>query len=213
MHKEPKLTEIQYTLTVEEENEGERLDKYLANESQVELSRTAFKRLIEGGQISVEGKKVKPSYRLRAGQKISIKIPPPRELELTPEPIPLEILYEDRELLVVNKPAGMVVHPGAGNETGTLVHALLHHCEDLSGLGGVLRPGIVHRLDRDTSGLLVVAKGDLPHRELSKLFKEKPPDKLERRYLALVRGQIEREEGTIDTPYGRRPHQRKKFSS
>ncbi len=204
---------IRFSIVVEEESEGTRLDRFLAQESEVEFSRTSFKKLIAEGFISVEGKRVKPSYKLRAGQTVEVTIPPPKELSLEPKPIPLDILYQDQHLLVVDKPAGLVVHPGAGGEEETLVHALLYHCRDLSSIGGVARPGIVHRLDRDTSGLLVVAKDDLTHRKLSQLFKEKPKDKLDRRYLAVIRGHLEKKEGTIDTFYGRHPHHRKKFSS
>ncbi len=149
---------------------------------------------------------VKASHRLRAGSTVSVAIPPPDPLALVPEPIPLEIVYEDAAVLVVNKPAGLVVHPGAGHATGTLVHALLAHCgAELSGIGGMRRPGIVHRLDRGTSGLLVVAKTDRAHLGLARQLKARS---VERRYAALVHGAVPREEGFVEAPIGRHPRDR-----
>jgi 23S rRNA pseudouridine1911/1915/1917 synthase len=156
--------------------------------------------------VTVDGRRRKPSYRLRSGEAVAVEVPPPVPLALVPEPIPLDIVYEDRALLVVDKPAGLVVHPGAGHGSGTLVHALLAHCGPaLSGIGGVRRPGIVHRLDRGTSGLLVVAKTDAAHLGLARQLKARS---VERRYLALVRGAVSRREGTVEAAIGRDPHDR-----
>jgi len=152
---------------------------------------------------------VRPSYRVRAGDQIVVEIPPAHPVELRPEPIPLEIVYEDGDLLVVNKPAGLVVHPGAGRPTGTLVHALLAHCPDLPGIGGEVRPGIVHRLDKDTSGLLVVAKTDAALRSLQAQIQAR---RAGRDYLALVHGAVAVGEGTIDAPVGRHPRHRTRMA-
>ncbi len=172
-----------------------------------------LKRLIEGGDVQVNDRPSKASYRLQKSDAISVSIPAPKTLSVEPEAIPLEILYEDTDLIVVNKPSGMVVHPAPGHFTGTLVHALLYHCQDLSGVGGVLRPGIVHRLDKDTSGVMVVAKHDAAHHGLADLFKYRPKDQLDRRYLAVARGRFRDDEGTIQTSYDRHPTDRKKYSS
>jgi 23S rRNA pseudouridine1911/1915/1917 synthase len=166
--------------------------------------------LIAQGTITVEGASVKPAYRLRSGEAVEGEIPEPEPTVLEPEPIPLRIIYEDEALLVVDKPAGLVVHPAPGHSSGTLVHALLHHCRDLSGIGGVRRPGIVHRLDRGTSGLLVAAKNDRAHRHLSAQFRS---HSVEREYLALVRGSPRRERGVIDQPLARHPGDRKRFTA
>jgi 23S rRNA pseudouridine1911/1915/1917 synthase len=156
--------------------------------------------------VSVGGHRRKPSYRLRGGETVTVDVPPPEPLALVPEPIPLDVVYEDPALLVVNKPAGLVVHPGAGHGTGTLVHALLAHCGPvLSGIGGVRRPGIVHRLDRGTSGLLVVAKTDAAHAGLARQLKARA---VERRYLTLVHGAVSRREGVVETAIGRDPRDR-----
>ena len=156
----------------------------------------------------VGGRPQKAHHRVDAGEWIRLHIPPATPLQLTPEQVPLDILYEDDELIVLNKPAGMVVHPGAGRRTGTLVHALLAHCERLPGIGGVERPGIVHRLDRDTSGVLVVAKTEVAHQSLSGQFKTRM---VKKRYLALVHGEVRQEEGRIEAAIGRRPHDRKRM--
>ena len=179
------------TFHVPSEDSLKRLDVFL---SQVEktLSRSQIKRLIAQGNVQVGGRKAKAGMRLKENDAVTLRLPELQRPETQAQAIPLVILYEDHHLLVVDKPAGMVVHPGAGNFSGTLVNALLHHCPDLSGIGGVLRPGIVHRLDKDTSGLLVVAKDDFTHRALSAQFKEHTPL---RRYIGIVWGQIP-EEGT-----------------
>jgi 23S rRNA pseudouridine1911/1915/1917 synthase len=185
---------------------GQRLDVFLARVSG--LSRARVQRLIEDGQVLAAGHPEKPRHRVSAGQRIQLRIPPPAPLALSPEAIPLDILYEDREILVVNKPAGMVVHPGAGRTSGTLVHALLAHCGSLPGIGGTERPGIVHRLDRETSGVLVVARTEAAHQSLSRQFKTRL---VKKRYLALVHGEIRQESGKIEAPIGRREHDRKRM--
>src|SRR5574341_292475 len=185
---------------------GERLDAYVARVGG--LSRARIQRLIADGHVLVGGHPQKSRHRLSAGERICLRIPPPVPLTLTPEVIPLDIRYEDADLLVVNKPAGMVVHPGAGRTTGTLVHALLAHCEHLPGIGGVERPGIVHRLDRDTSGVLVVAKTETAHQSLSRQFKARV---VQKRYLALVHGELRPDSGRIEATIGRREHDRKRM--
>jgi 23S rRNA pseudouridine1911/1915/1917 synthase len=190
-------------------DEGIRLDVYLAGCS-AGLSRSQIRKAVEEGRVHVDGRTVKAGHRLRPGEVVELRIPDPEPSELRPEEIPLSILYEDEHLLVVDKPAGMVVHPAAGHSSGTLVHALLHHCRDLSGIGGVLRPGIVHRLDRDTSGLLLVAKTDGAHRSLTEQFRDR---RIEKTYLALVQGSPPAEEGEIRLPVGRHPADRKRMST
>lgn len=173
------------------------------------LTRAAAQRLIEAGMVTVGGTPQKPSLKLRGGERILVTIPPPVPATPAPEAIPLTILYEDRDLVVVNKPAGMVVHPGAGTSGGTLVNALLAHCHDLSGVGGELRPGIVHRIDKDTSGVIVVAKHDASHQSLAHQFKEHT---IKRIYLALVFGSPKTDKGRIESVIGRHPTDRKKMS-
>lgn len=185
-----------------------RLDAYLA-ECLPEISRSQLKKLIDNGQVAVDEKPVKASLKLRGGETIQVLVPDPESPVAVPENIPLDILYEDQDLIVVNKPAGMVVHPAAGHGHGTLVNALLHHCTDLAGIGGELRPGIVHRIDKDTSGLLVVAKNDSSHQHLATQFKQHT---IERRYLALIHGILRPATGTVDHAIGRHPTQRKKMS-
>ncbi len=175
-----------------------------------ELSRSQIRRLIDRGEVRVGGVLVKPAYRLRSGDRIEGRIPEPEPDRLEPEAIPLDVVYEDPHLIVIDKPAGMVVHPAAGHRRGTLVHALLHHCRDLSGIGGVLRPGIVHRLDKLTSGLLVCAKHDAAHRSLAAQLKAHTVD---REYLAFVRGAPRAESGSVEAPIGRHPTNRKRFST
>jgi len=188
---------------------GKRLDVALA-EIEPKLSRAAARRLIEGGSVTVSGVIVKPAHRLRVGERVRGQLPEPVPDRVEPQPLPLQIVHEDSQLVVIEKPAGMVVHPAAGQREGTLVNALLYHCRELTGIGGVLRPGIVHRLDKGTSGLLVVAKTDLAHRRLSQQFKA---HSVERSYLALVRGTPQAREGTIDAQIGRHPKDRKRFST
>ncbi len=185
-----------------------RLDTFIA-ESLPELSRSQLKKLIDNGKITLNGSSTKASYKLKGGEIIDIILPEPEPIEALPEDIPLDILYEDQDLIVVNKAAGMVVHPAAGHHGGTLVNALLHHCTDLAGIGGELRPGIVHRIDKDTSGVLVVSKNDQSHQHLAAQFKA---HSVNRRYLALVHGTLPQTKGTVDQAIGRHPTQRKKMS-
>jgi 23S rRNA pseudouridine1911/1915/1917 synthase len=185
-----------------------RLDVYLTGKD-LGLSRSHNQVLIKTGQVAVNGLRKKASHKLKPGEEIVVNIPEPRKLELEPENIPLDILYEDGEIIVVNKPAGMVVHPAAGNYSGTLVSALLYHCENLSGINGILRPGIVHRLDKETSGVLVIAKTDAAHLNLARQFEER---KVKKKYLALVHDNIKEEEVTIDTPIARHSRNRKKMA-
>jgi 23S rRNA pseudouridine1911/1915/1917 synthase len=187
---------------------GTRLDQYLAG--QVErLSRARIQDLIKEGQITLNGAPTKASARLRDGDTVVLNEPPPTPIETRAEEIALDVLYEDDDFIVINKPAGLVVHPAAGNWTGTLVNALLHHCRTLSGIGGEQRPGIVHRLDKDTSGCLVVAKNDLAHQSLARQFAGREVAKI---YLALVAGKFARKSGVIEAAIGRHPVQRKKMT-
>ena len=195
------------TFVVGEEEAGSRLDLALANASGV--SRAQVRRWIEAGRVRLNADACRPGQRVRAGDTLEADPPQPLAATPQPEPIPLEIVHEDADLVVVDKPAGLVVHPSPGHAGGTLVNALLHHCRDLAGVGGVLRPGIVHRLDRGTSGLLVVAKRDAAHRALSDQFREHA---VERVYRALVRGVPGADAGRIDQPIGRHPRDRKRMS-
>ncbi len=198
-----------YRLEVTTDKAGQRLDVFLA-EQIPELSRSQAKRLIREGLVQIQGKRPLPKYLVKAGEQIQVQVPPPEEPSLEPEEeVPFEILYEDQDLAVINKPPGVVVHPAAGHFTGTLVHGLLARLKDLSGVGGELRPGIVHRLDKDTSGLLLVAKNDQAHQELTRQFKAREVSKV---YLALVHGSLAAESGKIDYPIGRHPVHRKKMS-
>ena len=200
---------MSFQLDVTELLAGKRLDAALA-EVEPKLSRAAARRLIEQGAITVSGSTVKPAHRLRVGERVRGDLPDPVPDRVTPEALPLAIVYEDSQLVVIDKTAGMVVHPAAGHRQGTLVNALLHHCRELTGIGGVLRPGIVHRLDKGTSGLLVVAKTELAHRDLSRQFKARS---VERSYRALVRARPRADQGSIDAPIGRHPGDRKRFST
>lgn len=193
-------------LTAGPDAAGQRLDQFLAAALAPDLSRSRVQALIRDGRVTVaEGVVREPKHRLAGGEEIAIELPEPEAAEPEAEDIPLSILHEDTELIVIDKPAGLVVHPGAGNPTGTLVNALIHHCGDtLSGIGGVKRPGIVHRLDKDTSGVMVVAKTDTAHRTLSEAFADHGRDgELERAYLAFVWGEPEPATGSIDAPLGR----------
>lgn len=196
-------------LEVSEGEEG-RLDKYLSDKLE-DMTRSYLKKLISDDKaVLVNGNPAKPNYKLKPGDIIELAVPEPIELEIKAENIPLDIVYEDNDMLVVNKPQGMVVHPAAGNYTGTLVNALLYHCGDsLSGINGEKRPGIVHRIDKDTSGLLLVAKNDNAHQKLSSQIKE---HSLTRAYKALVHGNIKHDSGRIDAPIGRHPSDRKKMT-
>lgn len=173
-------------------------------------SRSYAARLIRRGYAHVDGSSRKPSYKVKSNEQIECRLPPPEPIELVAEPLPLDVLFEDRHLIVLNKPPGMVVHPAAGHSVGTLVNALLYHCPDLEGIGGQKRPGIVHRLDKDTSGVLVVAKTDRAHHELSRQFKAR---QIRKHYLALVHGCPQNDSGRIDLPIGRHTKERKKMST
>ncbi len=197
-----------YILTVDEKSNGQRLDKYIGD-ADVGISRSYAAKLLENGDITVNGREISKNYKLKLGDVVEIECPEPEFIMAEPENISLDIVYEDDELLVVNKPQGMVVHPACGNYTGTLVNALLYHCgNSLSAINGVVRPGIVHRIDKDTSGLLVVAKTNSAHIHLSAQIKEK---KASRRYIALLNGKLS-QDGTISKPIARHPSDRKKMA-
>lgn len=187
---------------------GERLDVFLARQIE-NLSRSHVQRLLAKGQIAVDGRVCKANYKLRLGERIICMLPPAGEALVLPEDLPLDVLYEDADIIVVNKARGMVVHPAAGVDTGTLVNALLFHCQDLSGINGVLRPGIVHRLDKDTSGVMVAAKNDQAHCALAQQIGEK---RAHREYRAIVHGNIKERRGTIMGDIGRHPTDRKKMA-
>jgi 23S rRNA pseudouridine1911/1915/1917 synthase len=196
------------SVKIDQEESGERLDVFCTGLLE-DLTRSRIKKLIDGGRILVNGLPSKAGYKLREADVIDIAVPDPVEIDLTPENIPIEILYQDDDLLVVNKPAGMVVHPAVGNYGSTLVHALLYHVKDLSGIGGKLKPGIVHRLDKDTSGLLIVAKNDRAHSGLSDMIKER---KVNRLYRAIVIGDLPQDAGVLSFPIGRSGSDRKKMA-
>lgn len=204
---EPDFPELERFLIGEAEA-GERIDRFLA-ERVTGMSRSQLQILIENGSVWVHDKQVKPNYKLRAGDEVFLTLPEPEPTEVEPENIPLEIVYEDRDVIVVNKPRGMVVHPGAGHMKGTLVNALLYHCKDLSGINGVLRPGIVHRIDKDTSGLIMAAKNDNAHLSLVGQLKAHT---VTRKYIAIVHGVVSHDLGTIDAPIGRHPVHRLKMA-
>jgi pseudouridine synthase, RluA family len=193
---------------VDEDLKNLRLDVFLSRYFE-DKSRSYLQNLIEEGNVKVNEKLKKSNYKLKAGEKVHILIPEPVGLDLEPEDIPLDIVYEDNDVIVINKPQGMVVHPAAGVYNGTLVNALLNHCKDLSGINGVARPGIVHRIDKDTSGVLVVAKNDNSHNKLAEQFKD---HSMTRSYVALVEGILKKDEGTIDVPLGRHPVERIKIA-
>ncbi|MBR2241209.1 MAG: RluA family pseudouridine synthase [Clostridia bacterium] len=196
-------------LIVEEENIGMRLDAYVTSKLE-SISRTNVKRLVEEGNILVNGKNSKVSYKIQRNDEISIEIPEAKELDIKAENIPIEVIYEDSDIIVVNKPKGLVVHPANGNWDGTLVNAIMAICKDsLSGIGGEIRPGIVHRLDKDTSGLLIVAKNDEAHLNMSNQIKDR---KVKKVYYALVRGNVSENEATINMPIGRSNKDRKKMA-
>lgn len=196
------------TLRVEATEAGARIDKYLSERA--DLTRSAAVRMLEEGDVSVGGASVSKNYKVRAGDEITVCYQEPEPDTAQPENIPLDVVYEDADIIVVNKPVGMVVHPAAGNPSGTLVNALLYHCKgSLSGIGGVLRPGIVHRIDKDTSGLLVVAKNDRAHLHLAEQIKQHSAHRI---YRAVCVGNLREDEGTIDLPIGRHPIDRKKMA-
>ncbi len=197
------------TFQVPLEMEGERLDVFI-NEWIDTVSRSYLQKLIKDGQVTVNNKTVKPSLAVKADDEVVVCLPEAVEPEIKAENIPLDILYEDKDVLVVNKPKGMVVHPAAGHYEGTLVNALMYHCkEDLSGINGVMRPGIVHRIDRDTTGSLIVCKNDFAHNAIAAQLKE---HSIKRIYKAIITGNFPEEEGTINAPIGRHPTERKKMA-
>ena len=194
---------------VSQEEKGKRLDTYIPSVD-TDITRTSAQRLIEDGNILVNGKNAKVSYKIQENDKISVEIPEPKQIELKAQDIPIEIVYEDSDIIVVNKPKGMVVHPANGNPDGTLVNAIMAICKDsLSGIGGEIRPGIVHRIDKDTSGLLIVAKNDNSHVKMSEQIKN---HEVKKTYIALVRGVFKENEATIDMPIGRSISDRKKMA-
>lgn len=202
------LSETEEVITLAVEQPGVRLDKYLA-ERLSDHSRAEIQRWIKDGRVTVDGAVFKASYKVQAGDRIVVQVPEPETHELLPEPIPLDMVYEDGDLLVINKPAGMVVHPAHGHWSGTLVNALLHHCPDLTDPSGAQRPGIVHRLDKDTSGLIVVAKNEAARQHLQAQFKARTVSK---GYLALLEGHLEPQEGRIEASMGRDPQRRKRMA-
>jgi 23S rRNA pseudouridine1911/1915/1917 synthase len=197
------------TYVVGEGDQDLRLDVFLSRRDPF-LSRSRVQKLIEQGAVRVGSRPVRASHKVRKGETIDCEIAPADEYDVVPEDIPLSVIYEDASLLVVDKPAGMVVHPAAGHHQGTLVNAILFHSQDLSGIGGVLRPGIVHRLDKDTSGLLVVAKSDRAHQALMEQFRQRLVKKT---YMVVVYGDVKGDQGRIDLPVGRHPEDRKKMST
>ncbi|TYS70668.1 RluA family pseudouridine synthase [Sutcliffiella horikoshii] len=187
------------TIQIDESQKNDRIDKVLSTQNE-EWSRSQVQQWIKEGQVLVNGEKIKPNYKCNAGDDITVTIPEPEALDVLPEDMDLDIYYEDADVIVVNKPRGMVVHPAAGHATGTLVNGLMAHCKDLSGINGVLRPGIVHRIDKDTSGLLMVAKNDFAH---EKLVNQLVAKTVTRKYQAIVHGVIAHDVGTVDAPIGR----------
>ena len=197
------------TFTIKQEESSVRIDRYLAEQCP-EFSRSYLQKLLKEQKVTADGRPVKANYKIHPGAEIQVEIPDMEVPDIRPEDIPLDILYEDEHLLVVNKPKGMVVHPAAGHTEGTLVNAVMAHCGDnLSGINGVLRPGIVHRIDKDTTGALVICKEDAVHRDLAEQLKE---HSIKRRYRAIVQGNLKEDEGTIEGPIGRHPTDRKKMA-
>lgn len=201
--------EDEIELTVESEFAGQRIDKYVGESMDSVVSRTQIQGWIKDGHVEANGQAVKPNYKVSENDRITVRVPKPVETEIAPEPMDLEIVYEDSDVIVVNKPRGLVVHPSAGHYTGTLVNGLLHHCKDLSGINGKLRPGIVHRIDKDTSGLIMAAKNDNAHQSLAKQLKD---HSVTRKYVAVVHGVMQHELGTVDAPIGRDSHDRKLYT-
>ncbi|WP_458398670.1 RluA family pseudouridine synthase [Anaerotignum sp.] len=198
-----------FTFAAEKEDVGTRIDVFLA-ENMEDLSRSGVQKLIDEGMITLNGGKTKANYKLREKDIIDVTVPEVKEVEILPEDIPLDILYEDADVIVVNKPQGMVVHPAPGHTSGTLVNALMFHCgDDLSGINGEKRPGIVHRIDKDTSGVLMIAKNDMAHQSLAAQMAE---HSITRKYNAVVYNGFNEDEGTVDKPIGRNPQDRKKMA-
>ena len=201
-------SDIVFSYEISDADQNLRLDSYISSRA-IDLTRSKIQALIKNGHVKVNNTPSKSSYRLKAGDQILVSIPPPPSRLLEPEAVEFKIVHEDSSLIVVDKPAGVVVHPGPGHATGTLVHGLIGHCRDLSRIGGVYRPGIVHRLDKDTSGLIVAAKNDQSHAFLAHQFKT---GKVRKQYVAIVHGQIKKDGGEIDLPIVRHPKKRKQMS-
>lgn len=195
--------------TVDADAAKTRIDKYITENLREDVSRSQVQLWIADGHVSVNDGPIKSNYKVSQGDRIVLKVPEPSAVEIIPEDIPLEIAFEDGDVIVVNKPRGMVVHPAPGHSSGTLVNALMFHCKDLSGINGELRPGIVHRIDKDTTGLIMAAKNDKAHASLAAQLKE---HSVNRRYLALVHGNISHDQGTIDAPIGRDAQDRKLYT-
>lgn len=199
--------EKKFDIIVKPGTRRERIDIFLSRETG--LSRSQADKLIKTGQVKLNSGPAKPSYQVKENDRIIVSIPPAKELSARPENIPLDIVHEDKDIIVINKPPGIVVHPAAGNPSGTLVNALLHHCRDISGIGGCIRPGVVHRLDKDTSGLMVFAKNDAAHLNISGQIRNR---EMKKTYVALVHGEIKDDFGEINAPIGRHPVHRKKMA-
>lgn len=197
-----------YDFDITDADVGERIDRYLTEQGE-DWTRSQVQKWIKEGRVLVNNEDVKANYKLQADDQITLQVPPPVELQVVAEDIPLTIVYEDQDVIVIDKPRGLVVHPAPGHTSGTIVNGLLYHCKDLSGINGILRPGIVHRIDKDTSGLIMVAKNDKAHLSLAQQLQE---HSVERRYIALVNGLFPHELGTIDAPIGRDPQDRKKMA-
>ena len=195
-------------MTVRCEESGLRVDSFLSSQLE-ELSRSQLQKLLEDGRVTLNGKPVKKNAKTAEGDVYEVDVPQPQEIGILPEDIPLDVVYEDSDVIVINKPKGLVVHPAAGHWSGTLVNALMFHCKDLSGINGALRPGIVHRIDMETSGLLIVAKNDFAHQKLAEQLKD---HSLARTYEAIVCGNLREESGTVNAPIGRHPADRKKMA-
>ena len=198
-----------YEFKVDSDSSRERLDIFLSIQ-QTEISRSRLKKLIVEGRVTVNGVEQRAGYKVRPGDRIIIQVPAPVALDTSPEDIPLDIIFEDEYLIALNKPAGMVVHPAPGHSAGTLVNALLHHCKDLSGIGGFERPGIVHRLDKDTSGLVIAAKTESTHKNLARQFKKR---EIRKEYLAIVKGNVKKDKGSVHASIGRHKVHRKKMAT
>ena len=199
----------QYEFKVDSDSSRERLDIFLSVQ-QTEISRSRLKKLIVEGRVTVNGVEQRAGYKVRAGDRIMIQVPSPVGLDTSPEAIPLNIIFEDEYLIALDKPVGMVVHPAPGHSSGTLINALLYHCNDLSGIGGVERPGIVHRLDKDTSGLVIAAKTESAHKNLARQFKKR---EIRKEYLAIVKGNVKKDKGSIHASIGRHKVHRKKMDT
>lgn len=198
-----------YTILIEAEDAGMRIDKFISDRMP-DYSRSFIQKLIKENDLTVNNNEIKSNYKLKAGDEINIVIPEPKELDIVAEDIPLDIVYEDKDVILVNKPQGMVVHPAPGHYTGTLVNAIMYHCkDDLSGINGVMRPGIVHRIDKDTSGVLIICKNDKAHESIAKQLKDHT---ITRKYNAIVYNNLKEDEGKINAPIGRHPVNRKQMA-